>query len=283
MYNKIVCVLLLTLLTSGCASIRGGPDIPRTPSVTAMNPMDLMDTATLSRYNDAPATLKMGVRNEIIDERILEMDYQFRLYEEDLWKEGIGMGIGTDWLLLAMTGATATVGGETLKSALGAASTGIQGAKTSFDKNVYYEKTLPALLAQMVAEREKIRARIIQSKLLPVPEYTLYAALSDLNRYYEAGTLRGVIQIIATDAGEKESRAEAEIRRVIQARYAVTDRDVRDRINSWLNANLENVNALERWLREQNPPVTELGGIWVDDDETSREELEAAIEALQIP
>ncbi len=178
----------------------------------------------LKRYNDEPnAETKRLVRNEILDERVLEIDHQFREFEDGLWQQGVGAGVGTDWVLLAITAATATVGGEAVKSLLGVSATAITGGKASFDKNAFIDKAMPAVVAQMVAEREKIRADLEHNKQLPVANYTLYAGLSDFRRFQRAGTIPGGIQVVAEDAGAKASTATQEIKNVRTARFVKDD------------------------------------------------------------
>jgi hypothetical protein len=64
------------------------------------------------------------------------------------------------------------------------------------------------------------------------------------------------------------------------ARYATTDRDLRDRINAWLGDD-DNVTKLEEWLEGRGVPA--MAGIWVDDANTSKADLQAAIDKFDIP
>ena len=218
------------------------------------DPAYLVEPATLKKYREEndPANKKI-IRNEIIDERILEIDSQFGKYELALGQQGVGAGIGTDWVQLGLSAATATVGGEALKAALGAVSTGITGAKASFDKNAFFDKTLLAVLAQMAAEREKIRASIERSKQLSVADYTLFAALSDLRRFITAGTIPGGIQTVAADAGAKASTAEKDIKDIRTARF-IKD-DAGDRLRAFwkpdgTTIDQTNEGLLKKWMRK---------------------------------
>ena len=64
------------------------------------------------------------------------------------------------------------------------------------------------------------------------------------------------------------------------ARYATTDRDVRDRINTWIDDSA-NAKELQAWLKGRG--VRLHPAIWVDDAKTSRADLQAAIDELNIP
>lgn len=221
---RYLILIAFVITTAGCVALRGAPDAPRTTSVAQSDPAYLVSPDDLKKYRDeADAEKKKNIRNEIVDERILEVDHQFGEFEIELWRQGIGSGIGTDWVQLVIAGLTATVGGGSTKAALGASQAAVVGAKASFDKNAYMEKTLPVLMAQMVAERETIRAEIEQNKQRSVIQYNLYGALSDLRRYIRAGTIPGVIQAIVQEAGAKAKKADEEIKNVRTAKYVKDD------------------------------------------------------------
>ena len=153
---------------------------------------------------------------------MVDIDRRFAEFERKLHKQGVGLGIGTDWVLLAITAATATIGAGSTKVAFGTISTGIIGAKASFDKRALRNQTLPTLVAQMVAQRESIRAIIRTSQNLPVDSYTLYAALSDLRRFERAGSIPGSLQSIGEDAGQKVATARQKLRDVRTAKFIKT-------------------------------------------------------------
>jgi hypothetical protein len=223
-----MCARALTVLgvfsLSCCASLRGFPEPPRPASVAQQDPQYLIEPEALKRYtNETDQERNKLLRNEMIDERVLEIDSRFQEFEMELWRQGVGLGIGTDWVQLAIAGATATLGGEAVKAALGAASAGLVGAKSSFDKNAFMEKTLPLIMSGMVAEREPVRASIERNKQLPVADYTVFAALSELKKFIRAGTIPGTIQAIAIDAGNKATRADKDIKNIRSARFVQDD------------------------------------------------------------
>jgi hypothetical protein len=223
-----------------------------------------VEPANLTKYSNASdLESKKLIRNEIVDERILEADSQFNDFELALWQEGIGSGIGTDWVQLAISAATATAGGESLKSILGAVSTGLTGAKASFDKNAFFDKTLPAILAQIVAEREKIRASIERSKQLPVADYTLFAALSDIRNFIRAGTIPGGIQTTAEEAGAKAATADEEIKDIRTGRFLKDEAG--DRLRAFWKPDGKTIDQanekrLKQWMK-QNGLATAPGNI----------------------
>ena len=105
-----------------------------------------------------------------------------------------------------MGGLTATTGNATTKAALGAASTGIIGANAAINKDLYYQKTIPALLTQMEANRLKAKLLIIQGMTQPDSKYPLMQAYVDLDAYKNSGSIPAAISSSVTQsaANDKE-------------------------------------------------------------------------------
>jgi hypothetical protein len=251
----IILVVAVVLIMTGCvAAIRGFPEEPRTSTAAPPDPDYLLGKQALEIYNRETDTDKKKVlRNEIIDARMEEIDKKFGDFERELYKQGVGFGIGTDWIVLALTATTTVVGGEATKSALGAASTGVVGAKASFEKSALFDKALPALIAGMVAQRETLRASIRTSEGLSVDRYSIYAALSDLQRFKFAGSIPGSLQALAEDAGQKAGVARKKLRELGEPGYVETE--TRKLLLKFLqsddkNANKKNEKALWNWMRK---------------------------------
>lgn len=138
---RFLAIGLIALSFSGCAAIKAMPDPPRTPKEVQADPAYLVAPESLKAYlAETDPNKKKIMRDEIIDERMLEIDQQFNNYEMELWRQGVGLGIGTDWAQLAISGLTATVGGVATKAALGAVQAGIVGAKASLDKQTLWKR-----------------------------------------------------------------------------------------------------------------------------------------------
>jgi hypothetical protein len=264
---KIIRGLLLVvapLVLASCAALRAAPEPPRQRPQAQKDPEYLVDKEKLDKYAAITDSVEKKLfRNEIIDERLLEVDNQFEKYEIALWQQGVGAGIGTDWVQLAVSGATATAGGATTKSVLGAVNAFITGAKASFDKNAFFEKTLAAVVAQMVGEREKMRTTIAVHKQLPVSDYTLFEALADVKKFMMAGTIPGAIQGIATDAGAKAAKATEELKQLRVGTF-VRD-DASNKLRAFImpdgnNIDKANEERLTKWM-EKNGLATSPGNI----------------------
>ena len=222
--RRLLLGLLVVNLASSCATIRGFPKPPARSAEVYPQADYLLGDDAIQRYNaEQDLQKKQLLRNEIIDARIAAVDSKFWDYERSLYKQDIGVGVGTDWVVLAITGATSVAGSASTKSALGAASTAIVGGQAAFDKRALFDKTLPALMAQMVAERETARATIRTHEQLPVTDYTWYAADSELQAFAYAGSIPGAIASIAQDAGAKTATAIQELKQGTFAKTVAGD------------------------------------------------------------
>lgn len=241
------------LLVSGCATIKGFPERPSTSDVAPPAAGYQLGPAAITQYNDEqdPAK-KKNLRNEIIDARMAEIDNKFADYERALYKEGVGAGVGTDWLVLALTAGATMAGGAATKTALAAVATAVVGAEAAYSKDALFEKTMPALMAQMVAQRETIRALIRTNEELPVDSYTWFAADSQLHSFEFAGSIPGAIAGVAADAGQKTAAATQVLQDIRLGVYQKTKAG--DLIQAYWKPNgtlsQTNQTALVNWMKE---------------------------------
>jgi hypothetical protein len=158
------------------------------------------------------------LRNEIITARMYAMDVNFHQFEQDLTQQHNIANVGSDWAILALSGAGTIVPSAATKTVLAATTTAIAGGKAVVDKDIFYTKTIPALLTQMEAQRKIIRARIIENMLKTTRDYTLFQGLADLDEYYAAGSLNGAIVALTTTAGAKSDQGDSDIANVTKGK-----------------------------------------------------------------
>ncbi len=219
----VAFVVAASFALAACTSLQGYPKPPDTSTVSAPTPGYQLGPAAILQYNaETDPTKKKLIRNEIIDARLAELDKKFGEFERELYAEGIGAGVGTDWALLAFTAASTLSTVQTTKTIFSAISTAVAGGAAAFDKRALFDKTLPALLAQMVAQRETARTSIRTSEQLPVESYSWFAAESDLQAFGSAGSIPGAIAGVAQDAGQKTAVAKQELKELTKAIYGKT-------------------------------------------------------------
>jgi len=282
-YLKLFIGMYLMSLMAACSGIPkpGFPD-------QAINDEELIKKLEthlsieekISDYYDqskTPEDKKQEKRNEIITGQLTLMDLHYNQFIQRITLNKQKLDTASDILSLGVSLAIPLTSNIGTKDTLGALSAGITGAKTSIDKNFFYEKTIPVLISQMNALRKKSRIPILQGIDKSASEYRLTDAIIDLNEYYFSGTFIGALQSIQTEAGKVQSNADNEIKKIISHRYATADRDLRDRISNWLSADKANVSKLEQWLLTRVPAVSTLAAIWVQAESTSKRSLESAI------
>jgi hypothetical protein len=203
-FGLCACIALL----SSCASIQGYPADPEATNKTLVKLAPYFDGTEEAQYaalSDADARTKK--RNEIVFARMRGYDIEFSSYERQLYGFSNSVSVGTDLIGLTLGGLTATVGSAATKAALGAASAGVLGANTAINKDLYFQKTIPALIAQMEANRAKKLLVIFQGLAQPDAKYSLMIAYSDLDSYKNAGGIPDAIGSITQDASNAKQTA----------------------------------------------------------------------------
>jgi hypothetical protein len=208
-----IAVGLCAGMLSGCASLEGYPKDPENTSRTMTNLQVDFDGTAEQDYYKAAATdeARTPLRNTIIIARLRGYNIEFSRFERELLGYSNSLSIGSDLVALTLGGLTSTVGSAGTKAALGAASNGIIGANSAINKDLYFQKTIPALIAQMEANRAKKLLTIIQAMQLPDSKYSLAAALSDLDAYRDSGSIPDAVSSITQSAGSEEQVAEQAI------------------------------------------------------------------------
>lgn len=203
-----IVIASLTLALSACAGLRQFPENAVETKATLSEIDAAYATALSGMYSATSADAKRSVRNQFIEKRIAVIDANYRTFIEALAKENAGVDFGVGVTEVGV-GAAGTLVNESASQILSAISAALAGSKSSYDKNVLYEKTISALLAQMEAGRKEIAARIFQNWSQSVDDYPLWVARRELAAYELAGSIPGAIISTASDASEKEKKANA--------------------------------------------------------------------------
>ena len=199
-------------LLAGCAPILGYPKDPEDTDATlaALAPY-FNGVAETDYLATADPALRATKRNAIVLARMRGYDIEFSDFERRLYGDGSAVSLGSDLVGLVLGGLTATTGGAATKSALGAASAGVIGAKSAIDKDLYYQKTVPALLAQMEADRLKALLPVTVGLKQSDADYPLMQAYIDLDAYKNAGSIAAAINAVNQSAGNAKDDAQTAI------------------------------------------------------------------------
>lgn len=198
---------IASLMLASCASYKGFPDRVIEPEKELGNLEIYFSPAEIEKYHAASSDhARREIRNEIINGRIAAIDLRFNLFQKELREEGLNLNVGTDAIILGLGAAGALVSGGT-SQVLSATSAAVAGLHGSIDKNAFYEQAMPALFAQMIAQRKKVLVRIRAGLARSTPDYPLQQGFADLEDYQYAGSIPGAIATIIDDAGEKSAQA----------------------------------------------------------------------------
>jgi hypothetical protein len=219
---KIVAAFCLLVTLPGCQSIRNGgaPD----PSFDVDKDLKQLE-AKFNNANDIADFYKnpsKDARDSFIAGRLVLMNVRYIQFIRKATSEKQLLDSASDILLLSLNLAGTATGGAAIKTILAAIASGVTGSKVVIDKHYFYEKTVPALIAAMNAERKQALVPILTGMKKPLNDYSFEQAVADLHAYYFAGTYMGAIQAIQVDSGAKE----ANLRETIQTLSEVTAADV---------------------------------------------------------
>jgi hypothetical protein len=200
--------LVLLLNTVGCTGIRyaGAP----TPSydvdadLAQLAEQFKAATSVSDYYGIKPPGPTQKDRNKVISGRMVMIDLEYLKWLRTMTADKQLLDTSSDALIISLSLAATIAGGDMAKSILSALAAGVTGVKASVDKHYYYEKTIPALASAMNAQRKTVFERILEGMNKSLEEYSFEQGLSDLNDYYQAGTLMGAVTAIQADAGAKE-------------------------------------------------------------------------------
>lgn len=145
-------------------------------------------------------------RNRVIDHYMGEIDRHYEHYSQRLFSEGIELALGFDAAIIGLSSAAALF--EDSADDLATVIAGFAGLQSSIDKNLYFDRTLPALIVTMDAQRTKVETEILQRKAMDVADYSLEAAIRDVRRYQQAGTLMRAVNQVTETAGANKDEAD---------------------------------------------------------------------------
>lgn len=202
-----VIAALAGITMSGCASFNSMPSpvIPFNAATTI--PPDYERVHVLEAMSAETDPLRRReLRNRTASLYVAAADARYYQFRISLSRDARGSSLGLDIAALA----AGTIGSVAKSAAneLAAAAAGLTGARASVNRELYFERTLPAIVSQMDTNRLRIRAEIFRRlREDDVVQYPLEQAFADIHTYEMAGSLDGAIQQITTAAGNANNVA----------------------------------------------------------------------------
>lgn len=208
----------------GCQSLQGYPAPLETPKqALALVQADTRPAAVTAYDGITDPALRRTKRDQIVRARLYAIDVNYDDFVRTVSGQQKTFAIGADLVSAGLTGAATLAKSATTKTHLTTYASAALGVRSTVDKELFYSKTLPAVVSQMDASRKAVLAKIAEGLAKPDGDYPLVAALADLQDYYTAGTLNGALNQIAKDAGVKAQAAEDRIAKVTTIATAYDD------------------------------------------------------------
>src|ERR1035437_5100372 len=174
---------LILLLLCGCQTFKnaGAPDasfdIDKDLKQLAKH---FGEADTISAFYNAPSA---EARNRFIAGRLVMMNIRYIQFVSKTTSEKQLLDSASDILVLSLNLAGTSVGGAAAKTVLAGIAAGVTGSKVVVDKTFFYEKSIPALVATMNAQRKQVLIPILEGAKKSLEEYPFDQAVTDLHAY----------------------------------------------------------------------------------------------------
>lgn len=146
-------------------------------------------------------------RDMVVQTNMGAIDARYADFRAQLSSEGRGSSFGFDVAVLGLT-TGAAIAKKMIASRLSAAAALFAGTKFAVDKNLYFEKTLPAIVAAMDTARLKVKTRIAENLKKSAADYPLQTAFSDLSDLEITPSIDVAVGEVVAAASSTRSEAE---------------------------------------------------------------------------
>ncbi|PIB96088.1 hypothetical protein [Caulobacter sp. X] len=223
---RLITLVLVTAAVglAGCQSFEGYPAPLETPKAALeLVRADTQPAAVTDYAAITDQAARRSKRDQIVRARLYAIDITYDDFVRGLSVQQKAFALGSDVAAAGLTGAATLAKSAATKTHLTTYAGAVLGLRATVDKELYYSKTLPAVVSQMDASRKTVLAKIEEGLSRPDADYPLVAALADLQDYYVAGTLNGALNQISKDAGVKDAAAEQRIAKVTTLKSTYDD------------------------------------------------------------
>jgi len=190
--------IALLPLVAGCTATQLGPERPISIEE---------DVASIRALAEPVGPITVPVRNQILTARMYIADLEYHKYEAKLTRDLQTEGLASTLAILGLTSSAALITVASTKSILAETATVVTGADKAFSEKVLLSNTIQALQVQMRTDRQTQAAAIFAKMATPIDEYTLPMALSDVDKYYQAGTLASALVGLNRTVAAAEQKA----------------------------------------------------------------------------
>lgn len=218
--SKRLIVMAAMLALPGCSTLNGAQDSALASSVPTVATGTYARNAMITAFHTTATTeaAKVLYRAQVAALFMEAIDENYDRFSSGIFREGVELNLGFDTAIIGLsTIATLESGAaEELAAVIGATA----GLESSVDKNLYFDRTMPALIAVMDARRTRVETEILSRLRLSSSEYPVEMLLRDLRRYQQAGTLFRAVVDVTAEATEERQDAEADQQRQFESDHA---------------------------------------------------------------
>ena len=225
--------LLVSLGSLGaCASFDAHPapvlNITDVTNTTGINVQQALTNFYSPRPEDRGGLSPEGYRNMMIGTYLMAADLRFNDFRRHLSRQSRGSNFGLDLGILGFAGGASIATSERAANVLSAIAAGLTGTRAALNRDVFFDRTLPALFAAMDGLRTDIRTSIMVNMRRSAVEYPLSVAFADLANYENAGSLDSAIERITGDAVDRADEAQRVYAEEVQNYSGPAEVGVRD-------------------------------------------------------
>jgi len=249
------CAFIACVFLGGCASGGGAldgyaEDPEAADTLPTLREQYFGINSERKYYDEKDAEKRTSIRNETVFNRMRVYDMEFSRLRRGLNASYNVIAVGSDLTGLLLNTIAAVTGSASTKAALSAAAGGIIGARGVVDKDLYYQQTLPAIVTQMSANREKAKAAILIGLKEKDEKYPLGIADQDLARLNDAGNLSEGVTSVIEESKKAKKESDATIQGLQASSYAATTSSLT--LRAWLypggKVDQSRLDQLQGWL-----------------------------------
>lgn len=251
----LLLLYFVATAASGCSpSVRSGPERLYKVDDELAALKSIYGADKIRAYNDASTADKLTFRNSLVLGRLYAIDLAYGKYENQLTKERQQIPFIATVTSIALSGTGALIADTTTKSILAAVDTGLKGSVEAYEKDILVQKTIDVLQIAMRANRTRVRTEILKRLSLGIVQYPLELALSDIDRYYRAGTLTGGFLSVTESSAEELGDAKANA--VTSINKFGTDDDTTKIKNYLARTGIRGQENIRNWLQAKGQTIT---------------------------
>jgi hypothetical protein len=220
---RVLCNGLLIFAVvpiTACATFDGAPRPVVTHSQMASAISLISPNQALRNFHgdedDRTGMSRRDYRDYIAGIYLMAADAEYRQYRTALAAGERNSAVGFDLASLLLTSGASVANPGTARN-LATAATAMTGVRTSFDRNLFFNRTIPAIITAMDAERTRARAQIAERLRQDDRAYPLVQFFSDLQGYELAATMERAIGVVSEQANEDLAAANVRLSRALRA------------------------------------------------------------------